>query len=138
MFYLTFTCATMFYQFINHVYLTAQRNRVAPPSLKWLWYTLPALLCSLLLTIALTFGLVLKRRSKNGFWSREEDVKEPRRARALQSYLSPFSKSSKANFAEQPANKPNLELKRCNAKEERFSPRTASQRWVIEQLAIEN
>lgn len=94
----------------------------------------------MLLAIASTFGLVLKHRSKNGFWSREEDVKAPTKSKAIQRCFSIFNKANKktTDFTNQQSiSKPNLELKRCNVKEERFVTSTSGGAAATGHLSME-
>lgn len=113
---------------------------MVPATITWLWYAIPGAFCLMLLAIASTFGLVLKHRSKNGFWSREEDVKAPTKSKAIQRCFSIFNKANKktTDFTNQQSiSKPNLELKRCNVKEERFVTSTSGGAAATGHLSME-
>lgn len=62
----------------------------------------------------ISFVLIVKHRSKNGFWSREDDVKTNKPSSSFKCF-SIFNSESSNDFLEQNKKSHSLQLKKCNA-----------------------
>lgn len=103
----------------NSVFQVEKRSLHTPIKVTWLWYTVGAAFIFMFTAILIVFGLLLKHRSKNGFWSRENDLKTNQSSKSFKCF-SIFNQDLNTDFNDQNQQNLNLELKRCNLKEDRY------------------
>ena len=107
------------FDWLNFFFLKEKRLKKASISVNWIWYVISG---SFLLTITIVlsvFGLFMKRRSQNGFWSRENELNKKSDSKGLRCF-SIFNNENTNEFLDTNTSRYSLELKQCQAKEEKY------------------